>query len=228
MAVAIDLTGKSFGTFTVIDWGPNNKGTVRWNCVCSCGEIRLVGSQDLRVGHTKSCGILDNHPDRKKICVPMRPEFRAWKSMIYRCSNPRCKEFNCYGGRGVSVCQEWIESFENFFEHIGSRPSPRHSVDRIDVNGNYAPGNVRWATSREQNNNRRNTRTVFYQGELRPLAETVRLAGSVIHIEAAHIRLKWGWNTERVLETPRLHESGHSKAKQKASSNRGALWAATR
>lgn len=83
------------------------------------------------------------------------PENNAWRAAKYRCTNPNAKHYADYGGRGISMCDEWTTSFEAFFDHIGPRPSSQHSLDRIDVNGDYEPGNVRWATAHEQNLNRR-------------------------------------------------------------------------
>lgn len=85
------------------------------------------------------------------------PEYRAWHSMKARCANPRNPRYSAYGGRGITVCERW-ESFENFFADVGPRPTPRHSIDRIDPNDGYHPGNVRWATLAQQNNNKRTSR----------------------------------------------------------------------
>ncbi len=88
----------------------------------------------------------------------MPVEYRAWYQMIYRCTNPKFPQWKDYGGRGISVCAEWRNSFTAFFEHVGPRPSPQHSFDRIDNDGNYEPGNVRWATRSQQNSNQRRTK----------------------------------------------------------------------
>lgn len=104
-------------------------------------------------------------------------EFQAWAGMVSRCSNPNGGDYPNYGGRGIRVCKEWQDSYLAFLGHVGRKPSPQHSLDRIDNDGNYEPGNVRWATRAEQNLNRRNNRLVTHNGETRPLAEWVRLTG---------------------------------------------------
>lgn len=139
------------------------------------------------------------------------PEYRIFRGMIARCENPNKANYQLYGGIGVRVCSDWRRDFWAFFAHIGPRPSPLHSVDRIDPTKDYEPGNVRWALAAEQNNNRRNTRFVVYRGDRMPLAVAVRLAGSVINREAAATRIKSGWDVARALETPRLMESRAAK-----------------
>ena len=141
------------------------------------------------------------------------PEYGIWNGMLNRCRNPNVKCFPLYGGRGIKVCEEW-KKFENFYRDMGSRPSPKHSLDRIDGNGNYEPGNVRWATTIEQANNRRHTRFVIYRGKRMALNNAVRLAGSVIHYESAWIRITSGWSVEHAIETPRTKESNGSKERR--------------
>lgn len=99
-------------------------------------------------------------------CVNGRatPEYETWNRLIQRCENPKHPEFHNYGGRGISVCKQWRESFEQFLAHIGNKPSPKHTIDRIDNDGNYEPGNVRWATRLEQAQNMRTTKIVTHQG----------------------------------------------------------------
>jgi hypothetical protein len=109
----------------------------------------------MRSGNTKSCGCLAADVRTKNGQTSM-PEYRHWRSMIKRCSAPPSwKDYHSYGGRGIRVCQEWLDSFEAFAAHIGPRPSPRHSVDRIDNDRGYEPGNVRWATHSQQLRNTR-------------------------------------------------------------------------
>ena len=111
-------------------------------------------------------------------------EWAAWKGMRQRCLSPSHKRYPLYGGRGISVCDRWRDSFEAFLEDMGPKPSPRHSIEREDVNGNYGPDNCRWATQREQCRNQRRNRIVVYQGRTMTLAELVELTG----IEHSHLR----------------------------------------
>lgn len=104
------------------------------------------------------------------------PEYRAWYDMRQRCINPKVRSYKHYGGRGVSVCSEWMDSFEAFYEHIGPRPEG-FSLDRIDTDKNYEPGNVRWSSPEEQQNNKRTTVTVVYQGEEIPVTKLARRFG---------------------------------------------------
>lgn len=106
-----------------------------------------------------------------------RPEYNIWCAMRERCSNPNNKGYKYYGARGIKVDQEWQGSFETFFRDVGPRPSPQHSIDRINNNGNYEPGNVRWATVYEQAQNKRSNRLVTINGETRCVAEWARIAG---------------------------------------------------
>lgn len=141
-------------------------------CKCDCGKLKSVDTSRLKRGSAKSCGCSTTRrslsvTDPKGLPTHGRsktPEYRSWQGMIYRCFNPRKSGFSNYGGRGITVCQRWLESFCNFLEDVGPRPSPAHSMDRIDTNGNYSPENCRWATSRVQNNNQRKTLMVEVDG----------------------------------------------------------------
>lgn len=211
MGRLMDISGMTFGWWHVVGRFPGNQGGALWNCVCRCGRRRIICSAHLRAGHTKSCG-----------CAPRTyyathgksrtPEHAILAGMLSRCQNPKRKSFKHYGGAGVTVSDRW-QQFENFLADMGSRPSPRHSIDRIDSSGSYEPSNCRWATFTEQANNRRNTRFVTYRGTRMALTDAVRAAGSVIHYEAAWVRIRTGWSVERALETPRLFVSHASKSK---------------
>lgn len=219
----IDLTGRKFGRLTVIARGINWRRVVRWRCLCSCGVETLVASQSLRVGKTWSCGCGRRDQAVRRLQThgqSSTPEFAIWCGIKARCENPNVRAFPHYGGRGISVCSRWRigengkTGFECFLEDMGRRPSKAHSIDRYpDCNGNYGPENCRWATKHQQVNNRRNTRTVKYRGLVMPLTDAVRLAGSVIHREAAWGRIKTGWSVAKAIETPRLFESHASKSR---------------
>jgi hypothetical protein len=157
-----DLTGQRFGRLVVIGLAPKKGIRTRWNCHCDCGQDSVASSSDLRTGDTSSCGCLMRQRAREAHTVhgdttpPRTPEYRTWQTMLTRCRNPKRRDFKDYGGRGITVCERWAESYQAFLADVGRRPSPKHSIDRYpDNDGNYEPGNVRWATRSEQARNQR-------------------------------------------------------------------------
>ena len=128
------------------------------------------------------------------------PEHRAWVHMKQRCTNPNKKEYPHYGGRGIRVCDEWMHSFLSFYHHVGPRPSDKHSIDRIDVNGNYEPGNVRWATQQEQVENATVVRMITIGEKTQSVAAWEREMGlSKGQVKSRENR---GWSTEKAIMTP--------------------------
>lgn len=157
--------GDCFGRLTVLERAGNRKGhRIYWLCSCSCGREKEVSTKNLRgyKGYegTKSCGCLQKEAIVRQKGVPKKhgmsnsPEYNSWQQMKVRCLNPNGTSWARYGGRGITVCQEWIDSFEAFFDEVGLKPSPAHSIGRIEPDGNYEPGNVAWQTPIEQRNNR--------------------------------------------------------------------------
>jgi hypothetical protein len=162
----IVLPGELFGYLTVLEEcervlsKPSNKPLRQFLCKCKCGNLKKVRLCSLKNGNTKSCGCLKIETDKKckhgfnKKGV-VKKEYTAWQSMKDRCFNTNNQAYKNYGGRGLTVCDRWLESFENFLEDVGEAPSPKHSIDRINNDKNYEPGNVRWALRSTQLFNRR-------------------------------------------------------------------------
>ncbi len=187
-----DLTGKQFGRWTVLGPAPKRGKNRRWWCVCECGTERDVLGFQLNSGATVSCGCSGGTHG-----LWGSTEWNSWSSMRQRCNNPNMVYYNMYGGRGIYVCDRWQDSFENFYEDMGSKPSPSHSIERIDNDGPYSPENCRWATKKEQAGNRRSARTLTHEGETLSLTEWAGRLG--ITPNALYMRLYKGWSVEKAL-----------------------------
>lgn len=129
------------------------------------------------------------------------PEYRSWIEMRRRCRDTTRHNYYLYGARGIKVCARW-KNFETFLEDMGHRPTLQHSIDRINSNGHYSPSNCRWATSKEQTNNRRSNRIVSYCGTRISLSSALSMAGDVVKKDTARLRLERGWSVADAVETP--------------------------
>lgn len=197
-----DVTGMRFGRLLVLELfdvvtSKSGFSMTRWKCLCDCGAVRNVRRQHLVSGHTNSCGCLNKEittaRNLKHNCSPRSghtPEYSVWSTMITRCENPRREKFARYGARGISVCERWRGSFECFLEDMGPKPSPQHSIDRIDNDGNYEPSNCRWATVAEQARNRSSTVMIEAFGKRQCMSDWAKEIG--ISVQTIRERLKRG------------------------------------
>jgi len=196
-----DLTGQTFNRLTVIRRVENGKNRyARWECKCFCGNIVVVKSIHLWSNHTKSCGCL------KQEAIGIRstthgmyktPEYKSWVHMIDRCNNQKNDSFKYYGGRGITVCKEWENSFAIFFSHIGKRPSIKYSIERINNNKGYFPGNCKWATAKKQSNNRSNNKHITLHGWTLNISAWSRFTG--ISISTIFGRFERGWPPAKAI-----------------------------
>jgi len=162
----IDETNNIYGRLTVLYKVENYSETFEWVCICECGNITSVNQGNLRRkdGGTKSCGCLKReqnkritnklHQDQRTHGRSKTQLYKVWDAIKQRCNNPKTRNYKNYGGRGIIICDQWLD-FETFANDVGERPGKEYSLDRINNDGNYEPGNVRWATCKEQALNRR-------------------------------------------------------------------------
>jgi hypothetical protein len=204
------MIGERFYRLVVIGTAAQRDHRRAWRCQCDCGKETVVTERFLVSGSTKSCGCW------RSACAKLirtrhgmtasgneHPLFVTWAGMVQRCTNPRNPTFPNYGGRGIEVYGPWrnVATFIRDIEAlIGPRPTLKHSIDRIDTNGNYEPGNVRWATAKEQMANTRMNRRLTYRGEVIHLAELARRCG--LTREALAARLRRGWSVEDAATVP--------------------------
>ncbi len=206
-----DLDGRRFGRLTVIGFAGKERYVPKWWCRCDCGNTAKPAAYSLLKGETQSCGCLQRERSAAAATrhgLRSHPLYKTWKDMRARCLSPSNASFPSYGGRGISVCDRWRfgeggkGGFECFVEDMGPRP-PGHTLDRYpDNDGNYEPGNCRWASAREQARNRRTSRAVIINGSRMTLAEACERLGR--NYEAVHRRIvRHGWEAERALGVPR-------------------------
>lgn len=188
----LELAGRKFGKLLVIEEvGKDRHGKITWLCRCECGKETNVSSSNLTSENSKSCGcvavqknILRNTTHGFTKRGNHTPEYHVWSSMIDRCCNPNNKRFPIYGGRGIEVCDRWLDSFENFIEDMGRRPvasikgKREYSIERINNNSNYEKSNCRWATAMEQGRNKTDNHWIEYNGMKMILQDWARLFGA--------------------------------------------------
>jgi hypothetical protein len=188
----LDLVGQRFYRLMVLERVANDQhGKAHFRCLCDCGVTIIACGSLLRRGTTKSCGCLAR--ERLRSGIPTHglsasPEYAIWQTMKARCANPNNQHFARYGGRGITVCSQWLHSFETFLADMGARPVGL-TLERKDTNGPYSPDNCRWASWAEQFRNKRNNHFVTYEGTQVTLSDLSRLSGlglSTIRYRLAH------------------------------------------
>lgn len=201
----VDITGKVYNRLTAIEYRGKKRKASYWlfQCYEKCKKLKVSRAADVKNGKIKSCGCLQSENTTKmktKHGLRYTPEYKTYLDMYARCYNPNNKAYKYYGGRGIKISDEWLNSIETFCSEMGPKPSPKHSIERIDVNGNYCKENCRWATYKEQANNRSNNHFIEYNGE----TKTASQWGEIFKIHPTVItgRLKLGWSVEDALNIP--------------------------
>lgn len=210
----INITGQKFNKLLVVSFAYTQKGNGRnyhsfYNCICDCGKSCIVDGAKLRNGHTQSCGC---YRHERQIEANTKHNGRktrlyiVWCNMKGRCYNPNDKRFRNYGGRGITVCNEWkndFDAFRKWAESAGYNPKAERGVctlDRIDNNKSYSPENCRWVNNQIQANNKSNNKNITYKGETKTISEWARIIG--IKNDTLQSRLSKNWSVEKAIETP--------------------------
>lgn len=199
---ALDLRDQSFGRLTAVaPIGRHRIGSIIWRCRCSCGNTADVRGDRLRRGTTTSCGCAKGREPEHGHTVGGRPsrEYVSWLAMKARCFRPDDRCYADYGGRGITVCDRWANSFEDFLADMGPRPKGM-TLERLNGDGNYEPENCTWATLKTQNRNTRRNRLLTFHGRTQCLSAWAEELG--LHPGKAAKRLKLGWSVERTFTTP--------------------------
>lgn len=206
------LIGQRFGMLVVAELVGSHGKTWRWRCICDCGADKIATTVNLLSGSPSSCGC-EFHRKIHGYTVLAdgeHPLYRTWCKMKERCYNPRHDAYRFYGAIGITVCDRWRHDFVTFLADVGDRPTPKHSLDRIDGSKGYEPGNCRWATQTEQCRNRKDTRFVTYLGQKMSLAEAAERSGlpySTIKNRLSNL----GWTELDALSTPVNGRPRHRK-----------------
>lgn len=217
MGKIIDLTGVRFGSLTAEKVTRVSGEKPVWLCACDCGGSATATNSELNRGRKKGCPVCTKNNARAGLgvkgsaCVNYKhggasrgentKEYKTWASMRRRCELPSQRSYKHYGGRGITVCPEWTHDFEAFVRCVGMAPSEKHTLDRIDPNGNYEPGNVRWATMAEQSVNRTNNDYIEYRGERLALSQWADRFGIKYQTLWARIHV-YKWPVETAFTAP--------------------------
>lgn len=202
----INLEGQQFGRLLVKEQAEHIKGRTAWRCLCDCGTEYNAVSWTLLSGHTKSCGCwkrdngVEQGKRRVKHGMTNSQAFTRWRSMISRCENPKNSSYARYGGRGITICSEWRNSFEQYLSDVGFPPFEGAQLDRIDNDGNYEPSNVRWSSPVDNANNRSCSFVITVDGVSRTLSQWARERS--MNPDTLKARLVAGWSPDAAVFTP--------------------------
>jgi hypothetical protein len=193
MTMLVDMAGKVVNGIVVIERMGVRAGKPAWLCKCHCGSEFQASGTNIRLGTVRECPRCAK--TRRTIAATKHGgvtsrEYMSWFAMKSRCNCPGNKRYSRYGGRGISVCERWLNSFENFYADMGPMPTPEHTLERIDLNSGYAPENCRWATRIEQANNRSNNTRIEIDGRIQTLTQWSEETG--VHRTVIHRRMKRG------------------------------------
>ena len=198
----IGMVGEKYGKLTVVSLDRREGKKNRWICSCECGGEARVVRHNLLGGRTKSCGCnrVEFSKNQHTHQMTRTTEYRTWRHIKSRCFNPNVPSYKDYGARGISMCDEWINSFEQFYKDMGLKPTKDHSIDRIDNEKGYNPENCRWATRAEQSRNKRCNIFISYAGKRQMLIDWAKDTG--INHMCLYKRYRMGWSDERIVTTP--------------------------
>jgi hypothetical protein len=196
-----DYTGQKFGKLTALSLVERRADNNHiWRFSCECGNQKDAGIKNVKSGHTTSCGcvfrsMMVKRNTKHGLSRQLASTYRSWKDMRSRCLNPRDFDYADYGARGIGVCERWSD-FAAFVADMGKRPKGK-TLDRIDVNGHYEPGNCRWADAKQQANNKRSNHTIKFNGETKTLAQWCEQFS--VEPSKVRYRIKAGWSLERIF-----------------------------
>lgn len=200
MPKRLDLTGERYGYLVALEWIDYVPSSSRWRCICDCGNTTIVRANSLRIGRTQSCGCLHKELLSERSTIHGMSQtliYKTWLNLKTRCLNSNSPNFVNYGGRGITICQRWQDSFEYFFADMDSRPSPNHTIERINNDGPYSPDNCTWALPYQQARNMRTNRRITFEGETKCLADWAK-EYNLLYTTLLY-RIKAGWPIEKAL-----------------------------
>lgn len=201
MTKSKDISGQRFGIVTVLFRNGTSKNKkALWNCICDCGTEWNAISGNLISGKTLSCGC--HRPGKITHGMSKSNEYKIWCDMIARCYNNNNYAYKYYGERGICVSEDWKNNFSNFIRDMGNRPSNKHSLERINVNGNYCKENVIWATSKEQSNNKKNSRKFYFNGKNLTARQIMDELKTDLPVHLVIHRIDRGWDIEKAATKP--------------------------
>ncbi len=193
------MIGKKFNRLLVLGFFGRVNQRLYYTCLCDCGNKKTIIGTSLRTKKSQSCGCLRIERITKHNLL-RSSEYMSWTCMKRRCENPKSDSFKYYGARGISFCREW-SNFKKFYEDMGEKPSKKHTLERIDNNGNYSKTNCVWATQKQQGRNRRNNYNIVFMGQTKCLAEWSQLLNIAFYVLQQRLKT-YGWSTHKAFTTP--------------------------